>query len=191
MRGESDERDPERQTEPIAIEQFAKDARTLDAVAFRARHGDRFLVHRGPLEPERRVKRPMRTAVFLDGVPLAAPARVGPPPSADLLVFLVRQTGRSPFPRIITIGRTRNNDVVLPDVMISKFHAFFKEEDGKLLCQDAESRNGSFVDGKRAPSTKGGKGLEIGSGARVKFGLLEFWFLCAAELQELARRSCP
>jgi hypothetical protein len=187
MSGESDDKD----TEPLSIERFGKDARTLDAAAFLARHGDRFLVHHGPLEPGRRAKRPMRTAMILVEGLLSAPRSAGPPPGADFLVFPLRQTGRSAFPRIITIGRTKNNDVVLPDVMISKFHAFFEEEDGKLVCQDAKSRNGSFVDGKRAPGNHRGKGLEVGPGAMIKFGLLEFKFLSGAELQELARHSCP
>jgi FHA domain len=191
MSGEYDKQEAVPDTEPLAIEHFAQAARALEAEAFLARYGDRFLIHQGPLEPERRVKRPMRTAIMLSGGPLLDPGTPGPPPGADLLVFPLRQTGRSPYPRIITVGRTKNNDVVLPDAMISKFHALFKEADGKLLCQDADSRNGSFVDGKRAPTTKGGKGLEVGAGSRVKFGLLEFWFVSGTELQELARRSFP
>ena len=191
MSGETDEPDAEPNTEPLPIGQFAKDARTLAADTFRARHGDRFLVHNGPLDPKRRVKRPTRTAMMLVDAPVTASAAAGPPPGAELVVFPLRQTGRSPFPRIVTVGRTKNNDVVLPDVVISKFHAFFKEEDGKLVCQDAESRNGSFVDGTRAPGTKGGKALEVRPGAMIKFGLLEFWFQNGAELQELARRSSP
>src|SRR5205814_569075 len=54
----------------------------------------------------------------------------GPPPvaapvatSERTLVCPVRKTTRA-FPSMITIGRTSNNDVVLNDVGISKFHAF-------------------------------------------------------------------
>jgi hypothetical protein len=168
----------------MRIDDFVADSRALDADAFRLRHGDRFLVHEGPLEPGRRVVHPQST---VDAK--AAPVSEGSPPKPDLLVFPLRQMGRSAFPRMITVGRTKNNDVVLPDVMISKFHAFFKEENGQLVCQDAESRNGSFVDGKRAPSTRRGKGLKVEPGAVVKFGPLEFEFLSAANLWDLARRQ--
>src|SRR4051794_40548232 len=41
------------------------------------------------------------------------------------LVLAVRKT-QSTFPSMITVGRTKNNDIVIPDVMISKFHAFFR-----------------------------------------------------------------
>jgi len=187
MSGESDKLD----TEPLAIAHFAKDSRVLDVDAFRARHGDRFLVHRGPLAPARRVKQPQRTAIMMIPGPLELAPTVGPPLGADLLVFPLRKTGRSAFPQMITVGRTKNNDVVLPDVMISKFHAFFKEENGKLICQDADSRNGSFVGGKPAGSTQRGKGLEVGPGAIVKFALLEFWFVNGKDLLELVRRSSP
>jgi len=178
------------------IAHFGRDARSLDLAAFRARHGDHFLVRRGALSPERRPKRPQRTVVFKNvpgAEPTPAPAHppAGPPASPDLIVFSVRPTGRSPFPHMITVGRTKNNDVILSDVGISKFHAFFKEERGALSLQDAESRNGTFADGVTVPSKKAGKPVEMPSGTKVKFGMLEFWFLDAAGLQDVARRACP
>lgn len=174
------------------IAHFARDARSLDAAGFRERHGDHFLVRRGGLSPERRPMRPQVTMALESGrVVRSAPAPVGPPAAADMVVFSVRATGRSPFPRMIAVGRTKNNDVILSDIGISKFHAFFKEEDGKLLLQDADSRNGTFADGRPVPPKKAGKPVEVTSGAKVKFGMLEFWLLNAAGLQDLARRSCP
>jgi hypothetical protein len=186
----------------LEIAYFARDARSLDLVGFRARHGDSFLTRRGALSPERRPKRPQRTIAMKDvqGAAAAAaaappapapPPAPGPPATPDLIVFPVRPTGRSPFPRMITVGRTKNNDVILSDIGVSKFHAFFKEEGGKVVLQDAESRNGTFADGKPVPTTKLGKAVEVAPGTKVKFGMLEFWLLNAAGLQDLARRSCP
>lgn len=171
---------------------FARDARSLDTEAFRARHGVHFLVRRGALSPERRPKRPQHTIALKDGLPAdATTARRGPSPSPDLVVFPVRTTGRSPFPSIITVGRTKNNDVILSDIGVSKFHAFFKEEDGKLFLQDAESRNGTFAAGLPVPTKKIGKPSDVVPGTKVKFGMLEFWLLDAADLQDLARRTFP
>ena len=111
---------------------------------------------------------------------LAAPAR-------QLLVYPVRTTGRSPFPRIVTVGRTKNNDIVLADISISKFHAFFKEEAGSFFLSDGESRNGTFVDGEAAPTAKKGKPVLLKLGARLKFGALDLRFIDAAELRTLVR----
>ena len=177
----------------LAISHYARDARSLDADAFRARYGAHFLVRRGALSPERRPQRPQHTIALKDGLDVAASgARRGPTPTPDLVVFPVRATGRSPFPSIITVGRTKNNDVILSDIGVSKFHAFFREEgDGRLVLQDAESRNGTFANGLPVPTKKLGKPSDVVPGTKVKFGMLEFWLLDAADLQDLARRAFP
>jgi FHA domain len=177
--------------QPFAIEHFADDSHRLDATAFKGRHGDAFLVRRGSLDPGRRPERPQRTVVMEEVLTLPDAPLKGPRPSKNLLVIPVVATGRSPYPSMVTVGRTRNNDVVLPDVVVSKFHAFFRVEGGKFFVQDADSRNGTWVDGKPVPAKNAGKPVLVPSGARMKFGLLDFWFLSAAGLQDLVRRSCP
>jgi FHA domain-containing protein len=178
----------------LELARFAKDARSLDGDAFRARHGEHFLVRRGALSPERRPKRPQQTLAIKDVKDLAAAvaaAAAGPPATPELVVFPVRATGRSPFPRMITVGRTKNNDVVLSDIGVSKFHAYFKEEGGKLTLQDAESRNGTFANGETVATNKLGKPAVVLPGTKVKFGMLEFWLIDAAGLQDVARRTFP
>jgi hypothetical protein len=44
-----------------------------------------------------------------------------------LMVLPVRKV-QSTFPDMITVGRTANNDIVLADMSVSKFHAFFAVE---------------------------------------------------------------
>jgi pSer/pThr/pTyr-binding forkhead associated (FHA) protein len=76
------------------------------------------------------------------------------PAEHALVAFPVRK--RQPnYPHMITIGRTQNNDIVIPDVSVSKFHAFFRVPDEPSpdarsleLC-DAGSRNGTCVNGER------------------------------------------
>ncbi len=183
--------------EPLPIDHFARDARA-DLALFQARYGSYFLVRNGPLAPERRPKRPQVTVVMRGlGAAKSDPPNEGAPPKAasgrpsqaqaEIFVFPIRRTGRSPYPSMITVGRTKNNDIVLADVGISKFHAFFKEEDGKLVLHDAESRNGTTVDDAPAPTAKAGKPATVTRGSKVRFGLLEFWVVDAAGLQELAR----
>ena len=173
-------------TAALGLSHFTADARLLDEKAFAERHGAAFLIQDGAVDPERRAFRPQQTVVFRAPDPRqsrpdsTAPARL-------LLVYPVRTTGRSPFPRIITVGRTKNNDIVLADISISKFHAFFKEEAGQFFLTDGESRNGTFLDGEPAPTAKQGKPLAVKLGAKLKFGGLELRFVDAAELRTLVR----
>jgi hypothetical protein len=195
---------PDDPTAPLDLARFGGDARALGFADFCTRHGSAFLLHQGALDPERKAIRPQQTMVMRrsDAPPPGAPGAAGVagvpgsrPPASDaaksmsgLLVYPIRNTGRSPFPRIVTVGRTKNNDVVLADISISKFHAFFKEEGGQLYLADGESRNGTFVDGQRALTTKQGKATLLKGGCHVKFGALEFRFIDAKELVALVRQ---
>ncbi len=90
------------------------------------------------------------------------------------------------FPHMITVGRTRNNDVVLEDVLISKFHAFFRQKAGGNweLC-DAGSANGTRVGDVALPAK--GAGVALPFGARVGFAQLEFQFLDAGACWDALR----
>ena len=68
--------------------------------------------------------------------------------SPERFVVQKRDDG-NPFGSMITIGRAPNNDIVLPAPSVSKFHAFLREEAGSLLLVDANSSNGTFVNGVR------------------------------------------
>ncbi len=48
----------------------------------------------------------------------------------------------------ITIGRTENNDIVIPDLSVSRLHGHFQRDalTGEWQVVDAESSNGTFVD---------------------------------------------
>jgi pSer/pThr/pTyr-binding forkhead associated (FHA) protein len=176
--------------EGVPLQSFAEDARSLDVGTFTAKHGNGFLVHEGPLQPARRPTRPQPTVVLekADGPSASSLQRPTPAPIMlrQLLVFPIRSTGRSPYPSMVTVGRTRNNDIVISDVAISKFHAFFKEEEGRVVLQDAGSRNGTRLDGEAVPDAKRGKPVEVKTGARVCFGEIEFGFVRGAQLHELA-----
>jgi hypothetical protein len=82
------------------------------------------------------------------------------------------------FPSMITIGRTRNNDVIVEDTLVSKFHAFLRTTRDRWELVDAGSRNGTFVAGRRLEAR--GAGVELKIGDRVRFGRLDFVFLDAA-----------
>lgn len=60
----------------------------------------------------------------------------------------------NPFKTMITVGRAPNNDVILPYEEVSKFHAFFLESPAGLMLADAQSTNGTFVNGVRLEPNK-------------------------------------
>ena len=69
------------------------------------------------------------------------------------LVLPLRKV-QSTFPSMITVGRTDNNDLVVPDEQVSKFHAFFRLVGDRVELSDAGSRNGTFVGTRRARAAR-------------------------------------
>jgi hypothetical protein len=118
-----------------------------------------------------------KTGAFRMGTPepLAAKDRGARP-----LVLPVRKV-QTTFPSMITVGRTDNNDLVVPDEQVSKFHAFFRIVDDAVQLFDAGSRNGTFIGGVRLQPRSAGTPLRNGdrfSLAAVEMLLLDsrgFW----------------
>lgn len=108
---------------------------------------------------------------------------VGGRPQRRLEIYpLVKKAG-APFPDMITVGRTPNNDVVLRDVTISRLHAFFRTRGGAWFVADGGSKNGTFVDGARLTPPR--KERAIGAGQGVKIGDLQLAFYTAPELYKM------
>jgi hypothetical protein len=86
-----------------------------------------------------------------------------------MLVCALRKVQKN-FPRMITVGRTSNSDIVIPHDSVSKMHAFFQRLEGgnSFGLTDAGSTNGTFVNDVRlvahaAPTP-------VPPGANVRFG---------------------
>lgn len=103
------------------------------------------------------------------------------------IVFPVVKNQENAFGRGITVGRTGNNDVVLDDGTVSRFHAWFQREtDGRYTLTDAGSKNGSFVAGVRLTPRRPSP---IADGTRLRFGQVELTFYLASGFTRvLARR---
>ena len=56
------------------------------------------------------------------------------------------------FPDKISVGRARNTDILVPDGDLSKLHALVHRQDGGFAISDADSKNGTFVNGRRLES---------------------------------------
>jgi hypothetical protein len=139
-----------------------------------------FLVGEGMLREARSGARTFESGrtVSADEQKLARAGRVGQ------LVLPVCKN-QSTFPSMITIGRTKNNDVVVPDVLISKLHAFFRLVGGRHELADAGSQNGTRVGDTLLPPK--GPGVRVRSGDVVCFAQLRFRFLDAAACWEALR----
>jgi adenylate cyclase len=73
-----------------------------------------------------------------------------------------------------TIGRSEDNNFVLPDRWISRNHAMLQfMENGEFYLIDLGSRNGSFVNGRRVSIP-----VTLHNGDRLTFGQTELEFFC-------------
>jgi hypothetical protein len=98
-----------------------------------------------------------------------------PPVTADLRLVLAVRKVQGSFPSMITVGRTRNNDVVLPDPRVSKFHAYFRILSGVWELADAGSVNGTRIGELTLPPK--GQPHPVHFGDRIRFGDLQLAFL--------------
>jgi hypothetical protein len=75
----------------------------------------------------------------------------------------------------VTVGRTQNNDVVLVDNSVSRFHAYLQQDlrSGAWRLVDADSKNGTFLDDARVT----GAGVALPPRGRLKFGDIELEYL--------------
>ncbi|MBD1938582.1 FHA domain-containing protein [Microcoleus sp. FACHB-68] len=77
-----------------------------------------------------------------------------------------------------TIGRSEDNNFVLPDRWISRNHAMLQRmENGEFYLIDLGSRNGSFVNGRRVSIP-----VTLQNGDRLTFGQTELAFSCQSSL---------
>jgi len=167
----------------VPIRELREAARGLPRAEFEERHGSAFLLLSAA---DLSTPRPTITEVRLDddGVPRRAESTA----SLSLVVYALRRSGRSAS-HLITLGRADDNDVVVPDVSISRFHAFVKQgANGRWLMQDAGSTNGTTVNGHSVPRQGNGPPAELCAGDDVRLGQVELTFLDSEALVSFALR---
>jgi hypothetical protein len=65
------------------------------------------------------------------------------------VLFPLEKQADNAFAGMITLGRARNNDVVLGHAGVSKFHGYFRRVGDAWSVCDADSSFGIYVDGAR------------------------------------------
>ncbi len=107
----------------------------------------------------------------------AAGAPMRRPRTTEPLVFEVRKRDikHNAFAMGVTVGRTENNDIVIDDQSVSRFHAYFQKDlrSGTWKLVDAESKNGTCVGPTVLPPNVGEL---LQRDARIKFGDVDVLF---------------
>lgn len=100
------------------------------------------------------------------------------PREGEAMYFPIRKEpgSRNPFVMGVTLGRAENNDVLVPDGSISRFHAYFQQDARTAIWNvvDADSKNGTWLGPLKLRPTAP---YPVPDGSRLRFGDVEmvFW----------------
>jgi pSer/pThr/pTyr-binding forkhead associated (FHA) protein len=72
---------------------------------------------------------------------------------------------------IFTMGRSKENDLMLDDALVSRVHATLRQEEADYILEDEKSRNGVFVNGKTISRVK------LSDGDKIQIGGFKLQFL--------------
>lgn len=159
----------------VSIESFVSGLRDVQEKEFVGRYSHPFLLQLNESNSTDALWRTTSVRIELTGASSVKP----------LFVYTVKKrAGANPF-AFVTIGRAANNDLVLPYPSISKFHASLASRDGKWTVTDADSSNGTGLDGTRIP---GKKPTPIQSGSLIELGgVIQVVFLGPRETWEVMK----
>jgi hypothetical protein len=103
-----------------------------------------------------------------------------------LRVFPLTKSVDNPWQERVSVGRARNNDIVLPHKSVSKLHAHFvTTQEGRVAIVDAGSRNGTRLNDEKLAS---GKRAFPKNGDNVTFGAVAMTFIDADALYDLVKK---
>ena len=89
-------------------------------------------------------------------------------PTSQIRAVPLVKAPNNPYSDRISLGRARNCDVVLRNPSVSKLHAHIrKEPNGTWVVIDANSHNGTTIDGNRVTA---GQSIPIKIGEPITFG---------------------
>lgn len=105
----------------------------------------------------------------------------------DPVVAVLEKSKDNVFQRRVTMGRTTNNDIVLDDASVSRFHGWLQKDDGsgKWTLTDAGSKNGTWAASQKLTAKKP---VILENGTRLKVGNLELTFYTAQGFRTLIQQ---
>ena len=161
------------------LSDLVEDRKNLPLEKFLVAFPDPVLLHR-PEDADDESARSFKTGLT-DPHATRMELAVGLSTDADLAVIPVSKRPDGVFSDRVGVGRTRNNDIVLPYPKVSKFHAYFTwyANQSEFYLTDAGSTNGTFVNGhKLTPSDS----VIVPDRCVVSFGRYHFRFHLASGL---------
>lgn len=96
--------------------------------------------------------------------------------AATVTTPAVQEPAAEQEPEALTIGRGRENSIVLDDMLVSRHHVRITADSDGLILEDLGSRNGTYVNGRRVERTHLSEGDRIGIGAAT-FEVRDGWLL--------------
>lgn len=162
---------------PLPLSDVRSVLREMDAATLRREFGDGFLVTSlDPKVPAIGARDPTISQLDVNDMLLK-------PQRDRRWVYLLANTGRTAFPGFVAVGRTRNNDVIINHLSVSRFHSMIVRTDRGFGIHDAGSSHGTFVDGSKAlQKGDGAPPVPLTNASLVRFGTIETMFYDAAGL---------
>jgi pSer/pThr/pTyr-binding forkhead associated (FHA) protein len=103
----------------------------------------------------------------------------------DPMAVVIEKTKDNAFKQRITIGRTANNDIVLDDTSVSRFHAWIEQQNSDWVLVDAGSRNGSTLGGKKIAAKAPN---QLTNGLVMRIGALQLTYYTAQGFLDMLHR---
>ncbi|GMV17289.1 MAG: hypothetical protein AMXMBFR56_55130 [Polyangiaceae bacterium] len=123
---------------------------------------------------------PAQAPAAAAGAAAGAPAAAGSRPKHKTVIGQVAIGGPGQ-PTYKTIGRTPDNDIVLPHPQVSSKHAILHKLGSQLFLEDRGAGNGTYVRGQRIPP---GQRVPVANGEKVFIGPMPL--LIQVEAEEVA-----
>ncbi|MBI1944065.1 MAG: FHA domain-containing protein [Deltaproteobacteria bacterium] len=182
--------------EPMTVAALHAHAKALSEDEFRERFGDAFFM-RGGGSASLRKPRVFQETSKGDASPALRAAEHGASPNplkrragADVMEFTIYfLRPNDPKGRRVTVGRTGNNDVVIADSSVSKFHAVItRDAAGGVQVKDASSTTGTRINDELIPADEY---RTLKGGEEVAFGEVHLTFLGVTSLHNFLKRVIP
>ena len=159
-------------TSELRIEDLRADAERLSVEAFEEQHGNAFLLLSSAGFKQ------SKSATSTEVLFLDLDEEIGECTAGVSVRILPIRAAKKSLTHLITIGRTSKNDVIISDISVSRFHAFFKRSpSGGFQLHDAGSTNGTTVNGISVATKEAGPPTNVKSGDNIRFGQVDVTFL--------------
>lgn len=166
----------------VKIEEYAQLVREMTREEFAASHAHPFLLLHLEEDEDRAEWTFKTTTISSKRFSIAARDGGLSEAASRYRAFPLVKSAGNPWRERISIGRARNNDIVLPHKSVSKLHAHFTQtEDGRLLLADAGSRNGTRLNSERLVE---GASLEAKPGDTITLGGVTLQLIDAGVLHD-------